>query len=90
MTPMPHTDMAIPRCRSGKISHMMACESGMSGPPPMPCSIRAISSVVMFGASPHRTDAAVNSTVQIRKKRLRPSRLESQPVAGRMTALAAR
>ena len=47
-------------------------------------------SVFRSGASPHSTDAPVNATVQIRKKRLRPRTLASQPVAGRITALAAR
>src|ERR1700675_2700572 len=69
---------------------MMAWDIGMSGPPPMPCRIRAMISVFRSGASPHSTDAPVNATVQIRKKRLRPKTLASQPVAGRTTALAAR
>ena len=90
MMPMPHTAIAMPRCRSGKISHMIAWDSGISGPPPMPCSMRAIRSTQRFGASPQRTDAPVNATVQRRKKRRRPSSEASQPVAGRMTAFAAR
>ena len=69
---------------------MMACESGMRGPPPMPCIMRATSITQMLGARPHSTDASVKVTVQARKKRLRPITLASQPVAGRMTALAAR
>ena len=69
---------------------MMAWESGMSGPPPMPWSTRARSSTFRFGASPHSTEATVNATVQRRKKRLRPRMPASQPVAGRTTALAAR
>ena len=90
MTPMPQAAIAMPRCRSGKISHMIACDSGMSGPPPRPCSMRASSSTVMFGASPHSTEAPVKTMVQIRKKRLRPKTPASHPVAGRITAFAAR
>ena len=90
MMPTPHAAIAMPRCRSGKISHMMACDSGISGPPPMPWSRRATRSQVMFGASPQSTEAAVNMTVQPRKRRLRPSAPASQPVAGSTTALAAR
>ena len=47
-------------------------------------------STVRFGASPHSTEAAVKATVQIKKKRLRPRTPASHPVAGRITALAAR
>ena len=90
MMPMPQAAIAIPRCRNGKISHMIACESGMSGPPPMPWINRATSSTVRFGASPQSTDENVNTVVQMRKKRLRPSTPASHPVAGRTTALAAR
>src|SRR5262245_63214153 len=42
------------------------------------------------GAMPDRNDEAVNSSVQMRKKRLRPRSPDSQPVAGMITALAAR
>ena len=90
MMPTPHAAMAVPRCRSGKISHMMACDSGMSGPPPMPWMIRATRSVSMLGARPHSIEASVNTTVQARKNRLRPRTPASHPVAGRMMALAAR
>jgi hypothetical protein len=69
---------------------MMAWDIGMSGPPPMPRRMRAMISVFRSGASPHSTDAPVNATVQIGKKRLRPETLASQPVSGRTTALAAR
>ena len=71
----------MPRCRSGKISHMIACDSGMSGPPPMPCSMRAIRSAVMFGASPQSTDAAVNITVQIEEEALAAEHAR-QPAGG--------
>src|SRR5438093_13008331 len=43
-----------------------------------------------LGAIPERNDDSVKSSVQIRKKRLRPSRPESHPVAGLITAFAAR
>ena len=42
------------------------------------------------GAMPERNELVVKSTVQIRKKRRRPKRAESQPVAGMTMALAAR
>ena len=90
MMPTPHTAMAVPRCRSGKISHMMACAIGMTGPPPRPWSTRMATRNSRFGAMPDRNELAVKITVQIRKKRRRPKRAESQPVAGMTTALAAR
>src|SRR5437016_14291509 len=42
------------------------------------------------GAIPERNELTVKRTVQIRKKRGRPNRAESQPVAGRTMAFAAR
>ena len=90
MIPIPHTAMAVPRCRSGKISHMIACAIGMTGPPPSPWSTRMATRNGRVGAIPDRNELAVKSTVQIRKNRRRPKRAESQPVAGIATALAAR
>jgi len=90
MNPIPHTAIASPRWPSGKISHRIACESGMIGPPPMPWKMRARIRKVRFGAMPESTELTVNSTQQMRKKRLRPRTPASQPVAGMMMALAAR
>ena len=47
-------------------------------------------SVSRFGAIPDRNDDTVKSTVQTRKNLRRPKYAVSQPVAGMMTALAAR
>ena len=90
MMPPPQTAIAVPRIRSGKISHMMACAMGMTGPPPSPWRIRITTRNSRVGAMPDRNELTVKSTVQIRKNRWRPKRAESQPVAGMMTALAAR
>src|SRR5712692_3529478 len=90
MMPVPHTDMAVPRCRSGKISHMMAWAMGMTGPPPSPWKMRMATRNSSEGAMPDRNELIVNSTVQIRKNRRRPKRAESHPVAGITIALAAR
>ena len=90
MIPIPHTAMAVPRCRSGKISHMIACAIGMTGPPPSPWSTRMATRNGRVGAIPDRNELAVKSTVQIRKNCRRPKRAESQPVAGIATAFAAR
>ena len=90
MMPMPQTAMASPRWPSGKISQRMACDSGISGPPPMPWKMRAMMRKVRFGASPDRKELTVKSVVQSRKKRRRPMKPASHPVAGMMIALAAR
>ncbi len=42
------------------------------------------------GARPHRNDAAVKPMTEIISRRLRPKTLASQPVIGRMIALATR
>src|SRR5437764_45128 len=62
----------------------------MIGPPPRPWKMRAMISVVRLGAAPDRNELTTNSVLQSRKKRLRPRRPASQPVAGITTALAAR
>jgi hypothetical protein len=90
MMPPPQTAMAVPRMLSGKISHIIACAIGMTGPPPRPWSTRMATRNSRLGAMPDRNELVVNSTVQIRKNFRRPNRLESQPVAGMMIALAAR
>src|SRR5262245_28760851 len=90
MNPIPHTAIGRPRCWNGNCSHRMACEIGMIGPPPRPWNTRAMISVVRSGATPEMNELIVNSVQQIRKKRVRPNTLTSQPVAGITTALAAR
>src|SRR5436309_14987703 len=62
----------------------------MIGPPPRPWKIRAMIRVVRLGAAPDRNELTTKSVVQRRKKRLRPRRPASHPVAGITTALAAR
>src|SRR5213594_543865 len=62
----------------------------MTGPPPRPWNTRANTRNVRLGAMPESNELTVNRTVQIRKKRRRPSSPESQPVAGMMIAFAAR
>src|SRR5438552_3689063 len=61
----------------------------MIGPPPRPWKMRAMISVVRLGAAPDRNELTTNSVLQSRKKRLRPRRPASQPVAGITTPLAA-
>src|SRR5688572_7501992 len=52
--------------------------------------MRKMTSKARFGAAPHRNEATVNPAVDIISSRLRPKRDASQPVIGRMIALATR
>src|SRR5262245_48265566 len=52
--------------------------------------IRKITSEARFGAMPQRNDASVNPVVDSIRRFLRPKRPASQPVIGRMMALATR
>ena len=72
MMPMPHTAMARPRWPIGKISHRMAWDSGIKGPPPIPWNTRAMMRKVRLGASPEKKELTVKIVVQIRKNRRRP------------------
>ena len=51
---------------------MMDCAMGTIAPPPMPCKMRARISVGKFHASPHNTEANVNSITQESSTRFRP------------------
>src|SRR5215813_1183439 len=62
----------------------------MIGPPPRPWKIRATISVVRSGAAPEMKELTTKRVEQIRKNRRRPKSPVSQPVAGMITALAAR
>jgi hypothetical protein len=66
MIPKPQTAMAVPRSFSGKISHMIACAIGITGPPPSPCRTRMSTRNSRLGAMPERNELAVKVTVQIR------------------------
>ena len=90
MKPSPHTAIAMPRWWKGKISQRIACESGMIGPPPSPWKMRAAIKVVRSGAAPEMNELTTKSVAQIRKNRRRPNTPASQPVAGMITAFAAR
>ena len=82
--------MALPRSCGGKASSRTACDSGCSAPPVAPCMMRNKISVPSVGASPQRNDDTVKPTTDSISSRLRPKRVASQPVIGRMMALATR
>jgi len=84
--PRPNKAVAVPRWVGGKLSNRMAWASGCMAPPPKPCKIRETTSIGMEVATPQVSDAKVNNTVQVTRNRLRPKKLESHALAGRMTA----
>src|SRR4051794_31772819 len=82
--------MALPRSLGGNASSSTACERGCSAPPVAPCTTRKKINDPSVGASPHRNDAVVNPTTDNISRFLRPKTLASQPVIGKMIALATR
>ena len=79
--------MATPRRAGGKLSRSTAWAMGCSAPPPRPCSTRARIRMSRRGAAPQIADAAVNSTIHVSRKRLRPKSAPHQAAVGRMMAL---
>ena len=57
---------------------MIAWDTGMSPPPPMPCRMRARIIISRERARPHSREAAVNRMKEKTKKRLRPIRVLNQ------------
>ncbi len=80
------TRLAAARSDGGKARNSIAVPTGMSIPPPAPCSRRKATSCPSEPARPHRTDATVNSATATRNVRLVPTRSPIQPEAGMKTA----
>ena len=62
--------------------------SGMSMPPPSPCSTRKVISAVMFQDNPHRIEPIKNAVSAPMYSRLVPNRSAAQPVTGMTVASA--
>src|SRR5437588_88925 len=88
--PNPQNAMALPRSLGGKASSITACDNGCSAPPVAPWTTRKKISMGRDCASPHKNEAAVKPKTAAVNTRLRPKKLASQPVMGRMMALATR
>src|ERR1051326_1145439 len=88
--PRPQKPMALPRSCGANASRSTACESGWSAPPVAPCITRKTIKALGVGARAHRNDEVVKPTTESMSRRLRPNMLASQPVIGRMIALATR
>ena len=88
--PRPQNPIALPRSCGSKDSSSTACDSGCSAPPVAPCRMRKKINELRFGAMPQRNDDTVKPVTDIISSRLRPNVAASQPVIGRMIALATR
>ena len=67
------------RSAGGKTRNSMAMPTGVSMPPPTPCSTRKPTSSARLSASPHSTEAPVKTAMAKRRTRLVPMRSPSQP-----------
>ena len=65
---------------------MIASTCGITTAPATPCAMRAMTSVVGQGASPHASDAIVNRPSPIAYTRRRPSPSPSRPAVIRNAA----
>jgi hypothetical protein len=88
ITPTPHSAMAGPCCALGKLSRVIAWDSGTSGAPNRPWQLRHRISSGSEVASPHRSVLTVKPQTAPTSRRLRPSRAASQPVGGVAIAVA--
>ena len=70
------------------MSSMVACDSGASAAPNMPCSRRNPTNCSSDCAAPHIMEATVKPVMQIMNSRLRPKRTAIQPTGAVMIAAA--
>ncbi len=64
---------------SGNMVMIMPRITAEVAAPPIPCRNRAPTSISRFAASPHNSDAAVNTASPVRNTFLRPARSPSRP-----------
>ncbi len=88
ITPTPHSAIAVPCWRLGKVSSVIAWESGTSGAPNMPWQVRQRISSGSEEARPHKSVLTVKPITAPTSRRLRPRRAASQPVGGVAIAVA--
>src|SRR3954452_21244026 len=85
---MPYTDVIMRWWRRGKLSNRTVCDSGVTGAPAAPCTMRQITSVSSDSAAPHRYVATENSAIEPTIRLRRPNVATSHPVIGVATAVA--
>jgi len=74
-----HAPMARERSSALIEAERRARLPGTSNAPPIPCTARAISRVMAFGASPHIAEAPEKATRPMTKTRRRPRRSPNDP-----------
>ena len=82
----PHTLIATPRRSAGKIRVIADSVCGVSRAAPTPCTTRAAISISMLSASPHHSDAAVNTVRPTRYRFFGPYRSPRRPASSSGTA----
>ena len=85
---MPKIESTIGCCRRGNVSSRMVCDSGTTGAPAPPCTMRHTTSVSSDCAIPHSKVATEKQAMHQTITRLVPKRATSQPVIGVTTAVA--
>jgi hypothetical protein len=87
-TAMPKSDSTMACWRRGKVSMRMLCDSGTTGAPAPPCTMRHMTSISSDWDDPHISVATEKARIpQVKTLRL-PNRATSQPVIGVTTAVA--
>lgn len=85
-----HTLTATPRRSAGKIRVIVDNVCGVITPAPTPWTTRAAISMAALPASPHHTDATVNTARPIRYRFLVPNRSPRRPATNSTTAYPSR
>ena len=80
--PLPTSAIAWPCFSRGLMSNRVAWASGTMNAPPTPWNARKATISTSDVAVAHSTEAKVNTTTEIRSRRLRPTRSASQPLIG--------
>ena len=76
----------VPWRSGGLMRNRVACDSGISPAPAIPCNARKITSWPRLVAMPHSAEATVKAITEAIKMCLMPKRPASQPVSGIMIA----
>ena len=85
---MPKIDITMVCWRRGKVSNRIDCDSGTTGAPAPPWTMRQSTSVSSDCAMPQNNVATVKQPIEQTITRLVPKRDTSQPVIGVTTAVA--
>src|SRR3954471_6948715 len=85
---MPKIELTRPACRRGKLSSTIALDSGTTGAPEPPCTMRQNTNACSESASPQKYVATENDRIDPTITLRRPKLPTNQPVIGVTTAVA--